>query len=133
MACIEYSATDAVKKAELKRTFSTQIDSGRQRQNKQVSTNYKAKVDALMHAVNTISSNVDRDYHIVFLTYSLSVVQAKQSTDWLASQRHYLTSSSSELYSSPSHCGIHGYNETYRMAILDTKNTERRTESVFKK
>ncbi|KAK7101723.1 hypothetical protein V1264_020060 [Littorina saxatilis] len=39
-------------------------------------TNYRAEVEALIHAANTISSKVNPDTQVVFLTDALSVLQA---------------------------------------------------------
>lgn len=73
-------------------------------------TNYKAEVDALIKAADTIASRADQNTQVVFLTDALSVLQAYNSDRQpsLKKALNKINCLQIVLQWIPSHCGIEG-------------------------
>ena len=95
-------------------------------------TNYRAEVEALILAANTISSRIDQNTQVVFLTDALSVLQAM--TNSKLPQLHLALNSIKCLRTViqwiPSHCGIEGNEQADKMAKLGGKE-EQENNSVL--
>ena len=81
-------------------------------------TNYRAEVEALTHAANTISSRIDQDKQVVFLTDALSVLQAVTNSKLPQLQQalNNIKCLRTVLQWIPSHCGIEGNEQADKMA-----------------
>ncbi|KAK7101730.1 hypothetical protein V1264_020067 [Littorina saxatilis] len=81
-------------------------------------TNYRAEVEALIHAANTISSKVNPDTQVVFLADALSVLQAVNNNKLpqLTTTLHNIKCLKTVLQWVPSHCGIEGNEQADKMA-----------------
>ena len=82
--------------------------------------NYRAEVEALVHAANIIISTSDPDAQIVFVTDALSVLEAVNSSKLPRLEDALKTSRCTRavLQWIPSHCGIQGNEEADRIAKL---------------
>ena len=89
-------------------------------------TNYRAEVQALIHAANTISDRVNHDNQVVFLTDALSVLQAMTSNKLpqLEQALNNIKSLRTVLQWIPSHCGVQGNEEADRMAKLGAEEDQ---------
>jgi len=89
-------------------------------------TNYKAEVEALIHAANIISGKTDPDSQVVFLTDALSVLQAANNNKLPDLEEALLDIQClrSVLQWIPSHCGIDGNEEADRMAKLGAEDEQ---------
>ena len=81
-------------------------------------TNYKAKVEAIIFAANTIRSRVDHNTQVVILTDALSVLQAFNSGQLpqLEKALHNIQCLCTVLQWITSHCGIEGSEQADKKA-----------------
>ena len=88
--------------------------------------NYKAEVEALILAAQTISSKVERNSQVVFLTDALSVLQAFNTGQLplLENALNNLQCLRIVLQWVPSHCGIKGNEEADKMAKMGAKEEQ---------
>ena len=89
-------------------------------------TNYRAEIEALVHAANISSSTADHDAQVVLLTDAKSVLEAV-STDHLPCLQvalQQIRCARLVLQWIPSHCGIHGNEEADRMAKLGAEDKQ---------
>lgn len=91
-------------------------------------TNYRAEVEALVHAATTIKETAQANSQVVFLTDAKSVLEAASANKLphLQETLHDITCTRLVLQWIPSHCGIRGNDEADRMAKLgsDKEQTE---------
>ena len=92
-------------------------------------TNYRAEVEALVHAANIISSKTNTDSQVVFLTDALSVLQAANSNSVpkLEEALQRIKCFRTVLQWIPSHCGIQGNEEADRMAKVGAESEQEET------
>ena len=81
-------------------------------------TNYRAEVEALVHAANTIKEAAHPCSQVVLLTDAKSVLEAASNLPQLQGALHDITCTRLVLQWIPSHCGIRGNEEADRMAKL---------------
>ena len=81
-------------------------------------TNYRAEVEALILAANTIKEEAPPDSQVVFLTDARSVLEAASKLPQLQDALHNIQCPRLVLQWIPSHCGIRGNEEADRMAKL---------------
>jgi ribonuclease HI len=81
-------------------------------------TNYRAEVEALLLAANTISNRVDSNSQVVFLTDALSVLQAVASNKLPELEKALQQGKNLKtvLQWIPSHCGVEGNEQADKMA-----------------
>lgn len=81
-------------------------------------SNYKAEVDALLKAANTIAPRADQTTQVVFLTDALSVLQAYNSDKQPSLKKaiNNIKSFRTVLQWIPSHCGIEGNEKADELA-----------------
>lgn len=81
-------------------------------------TNYKAEVEALTQAANTIATRADQNTQVVFLTDALSVLQAYNNNRQPSLQKalNNIKSLRTVLQWIPSHCGIEGNEKADELA-----------------
>ena len=86
-------------------------------------TNYKAEVEAIILAANTIRSRVDHNTQVVFLTDALSVLQAFNSGQLpqLEKALHDIQCLRTVLQWIPSHCGTEGNEQADKMAKIGAR------------
>ena len=96
-------------------------------------TNYRAEVEALVHAANTISSRANPDSKVVFLSDALSVLQAVNNNNLLCLEKalQNVQCLKTVLQWIPSHCGIDGNEEADRMAKMGAKKQQVENQGSF--
>ena len=89
-------------------------------------TNYKAEVDALIHAAELVKDRVDQDTQVVFLTDALSVLQAYCGGQLpeLENTLNNLKCLQKVLQWVPSHCGLKGNEEADKLAKKGSQNEQ---------
>ncbi len=89
-------------------------------------SNYKAEVEALIHAARMISKMVNCDAQVVFLTDALSVLQAviNNKLPELEKTLNDITCARIALQWIPSHCGVQGNEHADKMAKLGSRGEQ---------
>ena len=87
-------------------------------------TNYRAEVEALIHAANTIKDVAHPNSQVVFLTDAKSVLDAISELSQILDTLQEITCARLVLQWIPSHCGIRGNEEADRMAKLGAEKEQ---------
>ena len=90
-------------------------------------TNYRAEMEALIHAAHTISCEAQEDEQVVFLTDALSVLQAANSNQLprLKKALSNIKCLRTTLQWIPAHCGIDGNEEADNLAKTGAKKEQK--------
>ena len=94
-------------------------------------TNYRAEMEALIHAAHTISCEVQEDEQVVFLTDAMSVLQAtiNNKLSHLKKALSKIKCLRITLQWIPAHCGIDGNEEADNLAKMGA-NKEQKDNKV---